>query len=74
MQNSNPELFSASLDMGIASYLADNPAQQVINIARKTLNAKHNIPCNRSMRLVIKSKEPIKFVRLVCDEIMDNSH
>lgn len=58
------------LHMMLASYLADDPDQQVFKIAERTARRTHSKRTKRTMRTIINAQRPAELVRRVYEEVI----
>ena len=59
------------LHMMLASYLADDPDQQVLTIAKRTARRTHSKRTKRTMKRIMDDPNPRQFVRRVYRSVME---
>lgn len=58
------------LHMMLASYLANDPDQQVLTIAKRTAKRTHSKRTKRTMQTIINAPRPAELVKRVYEEVM----
>jgi len=67
--NDNNEMWSMTLNMVIAAYLHKDPDTQVRRMAKRYKKSTKDKTAQRTLRVIIKSPQPSKVVKVAYDEL-----